>query len=163
MATFQIRKDDDPILRKMSKEIVNFDSKLKELADDMLETMYQSEGVGLAAVQIGKLRKLIVVDEYKGDGPMVLVNPSITEESGEQVSQEACLSVTDTFGKVIRPDRITVNYQDLDGNPKTIEAEGNLARILCHEIDHLSGILFIDKAVSIDEEDDDDDYEDDEE
>lgn len=156
MARLSIRKDDDPILRKISKQVTTFDRRLKALSDDMIETMHHAEGVGLAAVQIGKLKRLITVDEYDGSGPKVYVNPVILEREGKQTSTEACLSVTDTFGKVDRPESIKVQVQDLEGNVQEFVAKGISAVILSHEIDHLDGVLFIDKAYDINLEDEED-------
>ena len=147
MAKLNLRKDDDPILRKKSKPIDVFDDQLAALASDMIETMLENDGVGLAAVQIGKLRQLITYDQHDERGSFVLVNPRITEFSGAERGLEGCLSVTETTGQVIRPTRIRVEAQDLRGEPFSLVAEGMLARILCHEIDHLEGVLFIDKML----------------
>ncbi|NLY35748.1 MAG: peptide deformylase [Tissierellia bacterium] len=147
MAILEIRKDEDPILRKISKPVKIFDEKLKQLAEDMIETMHEADGVGLAAVQVGRLKQLIVVDLYDDQGPKVFVNPEIYEESGEKLAYEACLSVTDTQAPVPRPISLKLKAQDLDGNHLELEAQELFARILCHEVDHLKGILFTDKAV----------------
>lgn len=147
MAILEIRKDEDPILRKISKPIKVFDDKLKTLAQDMIETMHEADGVGLAAVQVGRLKQLIIVDLYDDEGPRVLINPQIYDESGEHLAIEACLSVTDTQAPVPRPIYLKLKAQDLEGNPIEFEAKDLLARILCHEVDHLKGILFTDRAV----------------
>ena len=147
MAILEIRKDEDPILRKLSKPVKIFDDKLKRLAEDMIETMHEADGVGLAAVQVGRLKQLIIVDLYDDEGPKVFVNPEIYDESGEHLAYEACLSVTDTLAPVPRPIFLRLKAQDLEGNPVEFEAEDLFARILCHEVDHLRGILFTDKAV----------------
>ncbi len=152
MALRTIRKDEDPILRKKSREVGKFDDRLKQLADDMLETMYDADGIGLAAPQIGILKRLIVIDLYDDNGPGVYVNPQIVEQSGEQNEIEGCLSVVGMRGRVVRPTHVKVNYQDINGENKTIEADDLLARAFCHEIDHLEGVLFIDKAELLSDE-----------
>lgn len=156
MAILEIRKDEDPILRKKSKPVKAFDEKLKLLAEDMIETMHEQDGVGLAAVQVGRLKQLITVDLYDDQGPKVFVNPQLLDEEGEDLAYEACLSVTDAMAPVPRPVFLRLKAQDLDGNPVEMEATDLFARILCHEVDHLNGILFTDKAVDeslMDEED----------
>ncbi|WP_132995902.1 peptide deformylase [Sporanaerobacter acetigenes] len=145
MAIRQIRYLEDPILRKKSREITDINDRIKTLLDDMVETMYKSEGVGLAAPQVGILRKAVVIDV--GEGLLKLVNPEILEVEGENIDFEGCLSIPGSSGKVIRPERVKVKYLDIDGNEKIIEGTGLLARALCHEIDHLDGILFIDKMI----------------
>ncbi len=145
MALRKVRIDDDPVLRKMSKEVIKFDDRLKELANDMIETMYQEDGVGLAAPQIGILKRLTVIDVYDDSGPKILINPEIIYEEGEQFEIEGCLSVPNVTGYVRRPLIAKVKAQDLEGQSFEIIGEGLLARALCHEIDHLNGVLFIDK------------------
>ncbi len=152
MALRTIRKDEDPILRKKSREVSKFDDRLKQLTDDMLETMYDADGIGLAAPQVGILKRLIVIDLYDDNGPGIYVNPQIVEQSGEQYEIEGCLSVVGLRGRVTRPSRVKVNYQDLDGEKRTIEADDLLARAFCHEIDHLEGVLFTDKAELLSDE-----------
>lgn len=144
MAIRNIVKLGDEVLRKICRTQMNFDERLATVLDDMAETMYKAEGVGLAAPQIGILRRYCVVDV--GDGLIELVNPVITEESGSQCGQEGCLSVPGRFGDVTRPMTVTVKAQDRNGNNFTITAEGFKARALCHEIDHLNGVLYIDKV-----------------
>lgn len=153
MALLTVRKDEDPILRKISKPVTAFDDKLAELAADMIETMIHEEGVGLAAVQIGKLKRMLVYDQYDGNGSFVIINPEIQSSAGACTDYEACLSVTETFGLVERPEHIKITYQDLQGEPHELEADAALARILCHEMDHLDGVLFIDKMLPEPEED----------
>lgn len=143
MAIRQIRVEGDPLLRKKSRNIEKIDEKIKVLSEDMLETMEKAEGVGLAAPQVGILKRLIVIDI--GEGPLVCINPKITEKSGEELDEEGCLSVPGKSGKVLRPKKISVEFMDLEGIQKEIEAEDLLARVFCHEIDHLEGILYIDK------------------
>lgn len=145
MAIRQIRFDGDPILRKFSREVKDINDRIKILLDDMAETMYENEGVGLAAPQVGILRKVIVIDI--GEGILKLINPEIIEKEGESLDIEGCLSVPNRAGKVLRPERVKVKYLDIDGKEKIIEGTGLLARALCHEIDHLNGVLFIDKVV----------------
>ncbi|HHV27178.1 peptide deformylase [Anaerosalibacter bizertensis] len=145
MAIRQLRYVNDPILRKKSREVTKIDDRIKTLLNDMAETMYENEGVGLAAPQVGILRKVIVIDI--GEGILKLINPEIIEKEGESLDIEGCLSVPNRAGKVLRPERVKVKYLDIDGKEKIIEGTGLLARALCHEIDHLNGVLFIDKVV----------------
>ena len=145
MAIRNIVKNGDPVLRKICRSVLNFDDKLAVLLDDMIETMNYAEGVGLAAPQVGILRRICVIDV--GDGPIELVNPSIIKEEGVQVGSEGCLSVPGQSGTVERPMRVTVKAQDRNGNTFEITGEGLLARAFCHEIDHLNGILYIDKVI----------------
>lgn len=145
MALRQIRYEDDPILRKKSREVTNINDRIKILLEDMAETMYENEGVGLAAPQVGILRRVVVIDV--GRGLLKLINPEIMEEDGEVIDIEGCLSLPDRAGEVKRPEYVKVKYLDLEGNEQIVEGEGLLARALCHEIDHLNGILFIDKVI----------------
>jgi peptide deformylase (EC 3.5.1.88) len=151
MAIRIIRTDNDPILRKVSKEVTAFDKKLDVLVEDMIETMHHADGVGLAAPQIGVLKRVIVFDLYDEDGPMALINPRIVDQSGLQMEEEGCLSLPGRHGMVKRPLSVTVQFEDLDGETYEIEGEDLMARILCHEIDHLDGILYIDKQVVLEE------------
>lgn len=123
---------------------MTFDERLATTLDDMAETMYKAEGVGLAAPQIGILRRYCIVDV--GDGLIELVNPVIESASGKQEGEEGCLSIPNRYESVTRPMTVTVRAQDRNGNSFTITAEGFKARALCHEIDHLDGILYIDKT-----------------
>lgn len=148
MAKLRIRTDEDPILRKKSREVSTFDDHLRETIKDMFETMYDAEGVGLAAVQVGKLKRLIVIDDYDGT-KMALVNPVRIEESGEDEALEACLSVPERAGKVKRYNEIRIKYQNEEGAEQIMEAKDFLARILQHEMDHLDGILYIDIAEEV--------------
>lgn len=162
MAIRMIRKDEDPILRKKSKVVEQFDDKLKVLVEDMIETMHEADGVGLAAPQIGILKRLIVVDLYDEEGPKVFVNPVIENPSGCQIGEEGCLSLPGRHGFVERPDFLKLKYQDLEGKHHVLEAEDFFARVLCHEVDHLEGILYIDRAIPEDElefEDDEEEFE----
>ncbi len=133
----------DDILRKVCRTQMTFDDRLAMTLDDMAETMYKAEGVGLAAPQIGILRRYCVVDV--GDGIIELVNPVIEQQSGRQDGEEGCLSIPGRYETVTRPMKVTVRAQDRNGKSFTITAEGFKARALCHEIDHLDGILYIDK------------------
>jgi peptide deformylase len=133
----------DETLRKVCRPVVSFDARLCRLLQDMAQTMYDAEGVGLAAPQVGILRRAVVIDA--GQGLVELVNPVITEKSGEVGMAEGCLSVPDRRGFVIRPEKVVVDAFDRNGEPVKIAGEGLLARALCHEIDHLDGVLYIDK------------------
>ncbi len=135
----------DDILRKHSRQVVKFDRRLGTLLDDMAETMYEADGVGLAAPQVGVLKRAVVIDV--GEGLIELVNPQIVASEGEVVSTEGCLSVPGRRGTVARPEKVKVQAQDRKGNPIEIEGEGLLAVCLCHELDHLEGILYVDKMI----------------
>ena len=143
MAIRNIVVEPDELLRKKSKVVENIDEKVLELIDDMVETMYKNNGVGLAAVQVGILKRIAVVDI--GEGPVVLINPEIVYSSGKQIGNEGCLSIPSQFGKVKRPKKIVVKTLDKQGKEQEIEARNFLARAMCHEIDHLDGILYTDK------------------
>ena len=144
MALRQIRVYGDDILTKKCREVKEMTPRLKELIDDMLETMYDAEGVGLAAPQVGVLRRIVVTDV--GEGPIVLVNPRIIEQDGEQEGMEGCLSVPGKVGQVTRPNHVIVEGLDADMNPVRVEGEELLARALCHELDHLEGIVYTSKV-----------------
>ncbi len=138
----------DPILRQVSKPIETIDSEVKKLADDMLETMYDAPGIGLAAIQIGVARRMLVLDVSK-DGedkqPLVFINPEVVSSTdARSVYEEGCLSIPDYYAEVERPAGITVRHLDRDGKEQLTEADGLLATCLQHEIDHLNGVLFID-------------------
>ncbi len=147
MAIRNIRINEDEILRKVSKKVENIDERIITLLNDMGETMREAEGVGLAAPQVGVLRRVVVIDV--GEGPIELINPIIVYESGEQLRKEGCLSVPGKFGIVKRPEEVIVRALNRKG--ETVEVKGNelLAAAICHEIDHLNGVLFIDKANDI--------------
>lgn len=144
-----IVKDPDPVLREVAKEVTKFNPNLKKLLKDMAATMYDAEGVGLAAPQIGISKRVIVVDVGDENGLVELVNPVIVEQEGEQLGPEGCLSIPNLNGEVRRADRIVVKGQNGDGEPITVNATGYFARAFQHEIDHLNGILFTDLAESI--------------
>ncbi len=143
MALRIIRTEEDPILRKRSRPVTNFDEKLGQILDDMKETMAKANGAGLAAVQVGMLRRIIVVDA--GDGVVELVNPEIIEADGEQEGEEGCLSLPNKWAIVKRPNHVKVRAQTRTGAWRIFEGEGLKARAFCHEIDHLDGHLFIDR------------------
>ena len=145
MAIREIRKKGDEILQKKCKTVVDFDKKLHILLDDMYETMVKSDGVGLAAPQVGILKRAVVVDT--GLGKIELINPEIIEESGSQTGSEGCLSVPKVFGEVERPMKVKVRAQDRYGNWFVAEGEELTARAFCHEIDHLDGKLFTEKVI----------------
>lgn len=134
----------DDVLRKVCRTQMQFDERLHIMLDDMKDTMYKAEGVGLAAPQIGILRRCCIVDV--GDGLIELINPVIIEAVGEQTDNEGCLSLPGRSAVVTRPMKVTVRAQDRNGNNFTVTGEGLKARAFCHEIDHLDGILYIDKA-----------------
>ena len=140
MALRKIREYGDEILTKKCREVKEMTPRLKELVADMLETMYQAEGVGLAAPQVGVLKRIVVIDI--GEGPIVLVNPKIVAQDGEQEGNEGCLSVPGKAGVVVRPNHVIAEGFDADMNPVTVEGEELLARAICHELDHLEGIMY---------------------
>jgi peptide deformylase len=144
MAIRQIRIDEDPILRKKSRVIEAIDEKIKILNDDMVETMGEADGVGLAAPQVGILKRLFVIDV--GDGPMTFINPTIISTEGEEEDEEACLSLPGQSGIVKRPQSLVVEATDLEGTVFQLFCSDLLARAVCHELDHLDGILFIDRV-----------------
>jgi peptide deformylase len=148
MAIRNIRIENDEILRKKCREITEMTPKLRILIDDMLETMYEASGVGLAAPQVGILRRIVVIDVGDEHGPIVLVNPVILETSGSQTGGEGCLSIPGKTATVTRPNYAKVKGFDRDMNEIVIEGTGLLARAICHECDHLEGVLYIDKAES---------------
>lgn len=145
MAIREIREKGDEILYKKCKAVVKFDEKLHILLDDMYETMQSRDGVGLAAPQVGILKRAVVIDV--GDGKIELINPEIVEESGEQTGSEGCLSVPGVFGEVTRPNVVTVKAQDRDGKWFKITGKELLARAFCREIEHLDGKLFLDRVI----------------
>ena len=149
MAIRNVVLKEDELLRKHSRAVEVFDKKLWQLLDDMAETMYENEGVGLAAPQAGILRRVVVVDV--GNGLIELINPEIVESSGEQKDYEGCLSCPGDRAIVKRPNFVTVKAQDRKGKSFTIKGEELLARAFCHEIDHLNGILFLDVAEKTEE------------
>jgi peptide deformylase len=152
MTLRRILKFPDPVLRQKAKPITTFDSALKSLVSDMIETMYDAPGVGLAAPQIGESIQLIVVNasqDDEGKESMVMINPEITEKEGSQVDEEGCLSVLDLTASVKRSQKITVCYQDITGEQQELTVEDRFAVVLQHEIDHLHGVLFLDHLSSL--------------
>ena len=148
MAIRNIRLEGDPVLRKVAKEVPEVTDRIKILLEDMGETMYSANGVGLAAPQVGILRRVIVVDPHDDETGLVkLVNPEIIESDGEQIGVEGCLSIPNFNATVKRPEHVKVKYLDEAGNEKIWDAHGFPAVILSHEIDHLDGILFRDKYI----------------
>ena len=145
MALRQIVKIGEPVLRKKSKVVKEINDRIIELLDDMADTMYEADGVGLAAPQVGILKRVVVIDI--GDGLIELINPEIIETEGEYLDNEGCLSVPGECGDVLRPYRVKVREQNRFGETVEIEGEELLARAFCHEIDHLDGILYVDKVV----------------
>ncbi len=143
MALREIVQIGESVLRKKSKKVEKIDEKIIQLLDDMADTMYQQDGVGLAAPQVGILKRIAVIDI--GDGIIELINPEIIETSGEQIDDEGCLSVIGEVGAVRRPYKVKVRAYNRKGQLFEIEGEELLARAFCHEIDHLEGILFVDK------------------
>ena len=148
MAIREIREEGDPILKKVSREVEVIDDRIRQLLDDMIETMHKYNGVGLAAVQVGMLRRVIVIDLYEeGFKPLKLVNPVIVKQKGEQECEEGCLSFPNKYAKMIRPKEVVVEALDENGKKVRIEGKDLLAQALAHEIDHLNGIVFIDKMI----------------
>ncbi len=145
MAIRNIRTEGDPVLGKVCKEIKEVTPKIVDLIDDMLETMYEANGVGLAAPQVGILKRLVVIDV--GEGPIVMINPRIIKADGEQTGDEGCLSVPGKAGSVTRPNHVIARFYDEDMNECEIEGEELLARAICHELDHLDGHLYVEKVV----------------
>jgi peptide deformylase len=145
MAIRNIRKVGDELLRKKSRRVEEINDRILTLIKDMQETMYSADGVGLAAPQVGILKRIAVIDV--GDGPINLINPEIIETEGQYVDEEGCLSIPGQQGNVVRPEKVKVKALNEKGEEFILEGEDLLARALCHEIDHLDGILFIDKLV----------------
>ena len=146
MAIRVIRTEEDPVLRKISRPVKEVTPKIITLIDDMLDTMYEAMGVGLAAPQVGILKRIVVIDVSENqDAPYVLINPEIIETSGSQTGSEGCLSVPGKHATVTRPDYAKVRAQDENMEWFELEGEGLLARAICHECDHLDGILYVDK------------------
>ena len=141
MASRKLRYEGDPILNKISKPVERMTLRQKILIQDMFDTMYEDMGVGLAAVQVGVLRRIVVMN-VDGEHPLVFINPEIIERDGEQTGDEGCLSVPGKVGTVTRPMHVKVRAQDINMQPFELDAEGLLARCCCHEFEHLDGILY---------------------
>ncbi len=146
MAIRKIRLDGEDVLRKECKPIEKMTSRLQTLIDDMYDTMYEANGVGLAAPQVGILKRLVVID-IGDDNPLTLINPVIIEADGEQEGEEGCLSLPGLQGTVIRPNHVVCKALNEDMEEITVEGEGLLARAICHELDHLDGVLYKDKTL----------------
>ena len=150
MESLKIYTYPSPILRQKASPVTVFDKEISEISQSMLESMYNSSGIGLAAIQAGILKRIVVIDlnsgenDYSKRDPHIFVNPKITKKSGNTVSEEGCLSVIDFRGEIDRAEKITLEYQDIKGKSKALEADGIMSICLQHEIDHLNGILFID-------------------
>lgn len=138
-----IRQYGDPVLKQATRDLEEIDGRVAKLVEDMLDTMYEAPGVGLAANQVGVQRRLFVYDV--GDGPQVVINPRIVETSGEWTFEEGCLSVPGLSWEIVRPNRVHLVGLDLEGNERSIEAEEYEGRVLQHEVDHLDGALLIDR------------------
>jgi len=145
MAIRNIREYGDEVLNKKCKDITEMTPRIKELIEDMLETMYEANGVGLAAPQVGILKRVVVID-VTGEDPYILINPRIVESSGEQTGQEGCLSVPGKSGQVTRPNYVKAVALDVNMRPFEIEGTELLARAICHELDHLDGHLYVEKV-----------------
>lgn len=147
MAIRNLRLEGDEILKKKSREVEEIDEKIQILIDDMIETMHKYNGVGLAAVQVGVLKRVIVIDLYDDKGPIVFINPVMIKTKGEQEVDEGCLSFPNQFAKVIRPEEVIAEYTDREGKRMRVKAKELLAQAICHEVDHLNGEVFIDKII----------------
>ena len=144
MALRTIRLEGDPVLNKVCKEVKEVTPKIQTLIDDMLETMYDANGVGLAAPQVGILRRIVVIDV--GEGPIIMINPTIIETAGEQTGDGRCLSVPGKAGEVTRPNYVKARFLDENMDEYEIEGEELLARAICHELEHLDGHLYVEKV-----------------
>jgi peptide deformylase len=144
MAIRNLRFEGDPLLRKVSKEVKEITPRIKELVQDMLDTMYEDDGVGLAAPQVGVLKRIFVIDV--GDGPVTFINPTITLKEGEQTGSEGCLSLPNKVAIVTRPNHVVCEATNIDGEKFSVDATELFARAICHEYDHLDGILYPDVA-----------------
>ena len=147
MAIRNIRLEKDEILKKKSREVEVIDDKIKTLIDDMIETMYKYNGVGLSAVQVGVLKRVVVIDIDDDTGVKILINPKITKTKGEHEVEEGCLSFPNQYAKLIRPKEVTVEALDRSGKKIVIKAKDLLAQAVAHELDHLDGVVFIDKMI----------------
>ncbi len=144
MALREVRTMGDPILEKRSREVTHVTERMKELIDDMFETLYEQNGVGLSAVQVGVLKRIITIDiSEEGNEPVVMINPVIRECDGEQEGYEGCLSVPGKTGRVKRPYHVVVDFLDEDLKPHSMEGDEVFARCICHECDHLEGKLYV--------------------
>lgn len=148
MAIRTIREEGDEILKKVSRNVEVIDEKIQTLIDDMLETMHKFNGVGLAAVQVGILKRVIVIHiDYENEEPLILINPEIIKQKGAQTVEEGCLSFPNKFAKIVRPEEVTIEALDRNGEKIKLTGKGLLAQAISHEIDHLNGEVFIDKIL----------------
>lgn len=147
MAVRIVREEGDEILRKKSREVEVVDDRVRALLDDMVDTMHKYNGVGLSAVQVGILKRLVVIDLYDDKGPIKLVNPVIVKTKGEQEVEEGCLSFPNQYAKMIRPMEVVAEALNENGEKIKIKAKGLLAQAICHELDHLDGVLFVDNML----------------
>jgi len=147
MALLEIKKAGDTVLKEICQPVAKIDNKIRRLLDDMAETMYEANGVGLAAPQVGLAIRVVVIDV--GNGLLELINPAIIEREGTEIDTEGCLSIPDIFGEVERSSKVTVEFTNRRNKKQQITGEGLLARCFQHELDHLDGVLFIDRALSI--------------
>ena len=147
MAIRMVRENGDEILRKKSREVEVVDDKIRQILEDMVETLHSYNGVGLAGPQIGILKRLVIIDLYDDKGPIKLVNPKIIKQKGEQEVEEGCLSFPNQYAKIIRPAEIVIEALDENGKRIKIKGEGLLAQAISHELDHLDGTLFVDKII----------------
>ncbi|MDO4567493.1 MAG: peptide deformylase [Clostridia bacterium] len=149
MALRKIFTNDAPCLRKVSKPVLLFDERLHRLLEDMADTLYKADGVGLAAPQIGILKRIVVIDLRDGSGLLEMINPAIVSCAGSQTGPEACLSFPRLHGIVTRPNEVTVRFQDRFGETRELRGEGLFARAVCHETDHLQGKVYLDIATDL--------------
>ncbi len=147
MAIRMIRENGDEILRKRAREVEEINDKIRQILEDMVETMHEFNGVGLAAPQVGVLKRIIVIDLYDDRGPIKLVNPVIIKQKGEQEVEEGCLSFPNQYAKIVRPAEVVVTALNEDGKAIKVTGKGLLAQALAHEVDHLDGTLFVDKMI----------------
>lgn len=147
MAIRQIRQEGDEILKKKSREVEVIDEKIQVLIDDMIETMHKFNGVGLAAVQVGILKQVLVIDIEDGNGPVAMINPKILKTKGSEEMEEGCLSFPNKFAKVVRPTEVVAEYTNREGKRVKVKAKDLFAQAICHEVDHLNGEVFVDKMI----------------
>lgn len=147
MAIRNLRLEGDEILKKKSREVEVIDEKIQILIQDMIETLHKYNGTGLAAVQVGVLKRVVVIDLYDDHGPIILINPVILKTKGEREIEEGCLSFPNQFAKIIRPEEVVAEYTDEKGKRMRVTAKELLAQAICHEVDHLNGEVFMDKII----------------
>jgi peptide deformylase len=149
---YKVRIYGDPVLRENTDIITDFDSNLSDTGNSMIETMYVGNGIGLAAPQVGLSKKIVVIDTSFGEdthSAIQLINPEIVKTEGECILEEGCLSIPGIYEEIARPEKIKVHYYDINGNEQSLEADGLLARVIQHELDHLDGVLFVDRLSTI--------------